>query len=549
MTMKSDKNNTSSKIDKDKQWLTVPIACFFGFLVFIVFPMILPKAWAATMPSFTESDMTGRWISVFMAFIFSTIVTNWLLKRQTSEQLETKKQEKIYEEKLKVYKEYLDLLGSIIDDGILKQDEEVKLRVLTASIAMHTDTERMKEICIAVRDVVLSMCAKNNQKIQDGLRKKLLYSKSEDDTLNENDERMRSDAMLKGLMSISDCFKEELYNKNDKKPNSLFNAMREPFADLFELANPDANNDKGQLSIDDDQSGNKPWDASRGHWELNLVKNHESKRLSLKPKGDYQYGEIYIRSWGMRCATVMYYLNEKGERVKDFVNEVKYWGFYYSNLRTVWDEWRNSLDDQEWNKDYDAYKQLNSDYAYPKEISDTDFFERYEKDPFFKERINMRLERLIGYMDKYHRRNMWKKEIVTCDDDIKKMMEEKSLLIVPHIQFLWCDYYTPARDGFIRLSLNEEIQKGSKLAGLVTLSRYNADQAFESLMDKIQGPLTNGKTKAQLLQEVNTNGYIYIDAFDFVMNEDSANIDEVQTAVRAKDTFETWHTRLRTTWQ
>lgn len=537
MTKKSNQNSSDFKT---KNLMIIITICIFGALVFIVFPLLLPKAWTESMPSFTESDMTGRWISVFMAFIFSTIVTNWLLKRQSEEQLETqlnqKKQEKIYEEKLKMYKSYLDELGEIIQKKGEKLDEadEIKLRIKTASIAVHAGNDVLNDLCEEVVKVVRSK--------YDPFEGEEDWKKFTSENYNGSsvDRKMiTSDIMFNGLMKIASCFHKELYNEQQNEEN--YKDKCDLFARLYLIANQDDEDSSSPQSFE--ASGLSTLETSIfPNWELTLKGKGEWKMLSLEPKGDNKYGEIYVRPWGDRCAMVMRYLNEAGEAVKEFADEMKYWGFYRSNLRTVYGEWRNTLDDDQWCKKYDAQKLLsNGTYPFPQEIKPDEFLTRYKEDAFFKGHLENMLMSFVKYMEQYRRRCVWKEllsEYATNSDNLK---------IYPHITTLWCDYSTPSEDGFVRLSLNEETQKDEKILVHVLISRYNADAAFEQLLDAL--PSVLNKSKEQLMQEVNEKGHIRVASFDFAMNEDSKTktktINEPQTNAKVAEIFAIWHNRLK----
>lgn len=531
--MKSKKKNRDTK-----DFLYIIFACILGLLlIFILFPF-LPKL-VSDSPSFSESDMTGRWISVLMAFVFSTIVTKLLLNRQTVEQLETKKQEKIYEEKLNMYRSYLDKLGEIIENGELDKGEETKLRIMTASIAIHTDHKTLKNLCKEVANVVRSQCDQFDseddwerfKESQDGL----VFEKSSER------KKIRSDIMLTSLMRIASCFHRELYKDGEEQTERVnYQEERDLFSRLYNIANPDDEENSSQSGprnavpsiVNENRFPN---------WKLTLHEKGEWKMLSLEPKGGKKYGEIYIRPWGDRCAMVMRYLNENNEGVKDFADEVKNWGFYRSNLRTVYGEWRNTLDDHEWNNKYNAYKQLHKEYSFPREIQANDFLARYENDEFFREQLMKTFESLINWLEDYHQKCIWKDHLSLYAKG------REGLKIIPHIDFLSCEYATSSGDNpsaSLRLELCQEKHDDGSYRGIVQVSPYCADTEFDHLLDKIQGDLTNGRTKAQLWQEWREQGHIKVDSFVYAMNEDGCTIDQDITANRVKDAFDPWHQRI-----
>ena len=467
-----------------------------------------------------------------MAFVFSTIVTKLLLNKQTTEQLETKKQEKIYEEKLKMYGSYLDELGKIMQkkEGKLDEADDIKLRIMTASIAIHADNDTLNTLCEEVVKVVRSKFDPFEGGEEDWMK-----FKSENYNGNSLDRKMiTSDIMFEGLMKISSSFHKELYN--EKQNEEGYKDKCDLFARLYLIANQDDWDSSVPQSTE--VSGISTLETSEfTNWELTLKGKGAWKMLSLEPKEDKKYGEIYIRPWGDRCAMVMRYLNEEGKPVKEFADEMKYWGFYRSNLRTVYGEWRNTLDDDQWCKKYDAQKLLYKDtYSFSQEIKSDEFLTRYKEDSFFRSHLESTLKNFVKYMEQYRRRCSWKELLSEYES------RSDNLNIYPHITTLWCDFGTPTKDGFVRLSLNEETQKDGKILVHVLISRCNADAAFARLLDALANVLN--KSKEQLMQEVNEKGHIRVDAFDCVMSEDGKSIDETQTASRAIETFKKWHTYM-----
>ena len=470
-----------------------------------------------------------------MAFVFSTIVTKLLLNRQTTEQLETKKQEKIYEEKLKMYREYLDELGEIMkkDGRKLSDADEIKLRIKTASIAIHAGNDTLNTLCEEVVKVVRSK--------YDPFEGEEDWKKFTNENYNGSsvDQKMiTSDIMFEGLMKIASCFHKELYNEQQNEEG--YKNKCDLFARLYLIANQDDEDSSAPQSTE--ASGISTLETSTfPNWELSLKGKGAWKMLSLEPQEDYKFGEIYVRPWGDRCAMVMRYLDESGNPVKEFADEMKYWGFYRSNLRTVYGEWRNTLDDEQWCKKYDAQKIVsNGTYSFPQEIKPDEFLTRYEEDTFFRNHLEDTLKSFVKYMEQYRRRCRWKKDL----EELLPKDESNiaNLNIYPHITTLWCDYSTPTKDGFVRLSLNEELQKDGKHIINVHISRYNADAAFNLLLDALPNILN--KSREQLMQEVNEKGHIRVDAFDCVMSEDGKSIDETQTASRAIEIFKKWHTYM-----
>ena len=94
---------------------------------------------------------------------------------------------KVFEEKLRIYQEFLRKLCDVVKDQKITADEEIELQFQVSYIAMHTKSEAIKIISEQVRKIVVGI--KNNEK--------------------------DSNNMLSQLFVISDALYKELYDKDN----------------------------------------------------------------------------------------------------------------------------------------------------------------------------------------------------------------------------------------------------------------------------------------------------------------------------------------------
>lgn len=119
--------------------------------------------------------------------LVAAIITLFLLKGQTALEADRQKDSKVFEEKLRIYQEFLKKLCDVVKDQKITPDEEIELQFQVSYIAMHTKSDSIKIISEQVRKIVVDI--KNNEK--------------------------DSNNMLTQLFVISDALYKELYDKDN----------------------------------------------------------------------------------------------------------------------------------------------------------------------------------------------------------------------------------------------------------------------------------------------------------------------------------------------
>ena len=110
---------------------------------------------------------------------------------QKDKEKERLQETKIFEERLRIYKEFLQKLCDVVNDQKITPEEEIELQFQVAYITMHTSTKSINSISQQVSDIVVRI--KNKDK-------------------NQN-------LLIENLFAIADVFKEELYDRD--KENRL----------------------------------------------------------------------------------------------------------------------------------------------------------------------------------------------------------------------------------------------------------------------------------------------------------------------------------------
>ena len=150
-------------------------------LVVFIFVATLSGAWPG-------EGVSAQILSALAGAVVTAIITMFLLLGQTSNEEKKERNAKIFEEKLRIYNEFLQNLCQVVKDMEISKEEEIMLEFQVAQIAMHTSTESINAISEQINTII------------SGIKKKE----------NQNGE------MLNELFSIADTFYKELYGKENE---------------------------------------------------------------------------------------------------------------------------------------------------------------------------------------------------------------------------------------------------------------------------------------------------------------------------------------------
>jgi len=183
-------------MEKQNENKLTPILYFTGIFLLIAFVIL---AWISH--SWLETEIASQLFAALAGAIIAAFITSILLRLQTQSQAkliegqaaieqEKEKESKVYEEKLRIYQEFLKKLNDIIRDNKIEKEEVIDLQFQVSFIDMHTSSEHIKEISEHVANIV-----KN---------------------IKEPDENF---SLLQELFDINNTFREELYKKKEEMPD------------------------------------------------------------------------------------------------------------------------------------------------------------------------------------------------------------------------------------------------------------------------------------------------------------------------------------------
>lgn len=148
--------------------------------------------------------------SVF-GVVLTVLVTYLLLGGQSKSEEDLQKSSKVFEEKLKVYKEFLSVLYEAVKDRNLDEAEKLELQFQTSLVAMHCRSDQVQDVAKGVKNVVQSVC-----RVKD----------------KANSES--SGVVLESLFEVVVAFRKDLYGDSSELNAELVTKLVESFSNAYE---------------------------------------------------------------------------------------------------------------------------------------------------------------------------------------------------------------------------------------------------------------------------------------------------------------------------
>lgn len=238
---------------------------------------------AVMLRMFTHAEL---WFHIFTAtigVIITAIITQVLLRGQTENDAKKEKDTKVFEEKLKIYQDFLHCLHDAIKGGEVTKEEAVALEFQTSYITMHTESEHIKVIARQVKNIIESL--------------------DESDKSAEQESR-NNDTLMQSLFSIVNEFKKELYlttptledKQNIKEAIKSFSAIVE----AVEVNQKDiADNTEGMESIEQNltdfaEEMLKLADIDTNIWSTETKVGKNGIYINVAKKGDEENVRIIL---------------------------------------------------------------------------------------------------------------------------------------------------------------------------------------------------------------------------------------------------------------
>ena len=188
----------SQKITQNKALISISI-----LVVFVCF-------FAVYLRLFTGKELWYEMFAAVLGVIITAVITMILLRGQTNNDVERERDAKVFEEKLRIYQEFLQQLQEVIKDGTLTEEEKILLQFQVSYVAMHCEQECIEKVSTSIKQILACKCG--NVKAENT------------DSSNE---------LLDYLFNIIEAFRKDLYGKEqhfeDKTRNNAINNLKLAF--------------------------------------------------------------------------------------------------------------------------------------------------------------------------------------------------------------------------------------------------------------------------------------------------------------------------------
>ena len=115
---------------------------------------------------FTYQDFPARLMAAILGVVITATITVVLLDGQSKKEQTAKRNSKVFEEKLKIYQNFLSTLYDVVKDRKLTEEEKLQLEFQTSLVAMHCKPKSLNLVSAAVRNVISSFCPFNEKEKQ-----------------------------------------------------------------------------------------------------------------------------------------------------------------------------------------------------------------------------------------------------------------------------------------------------------------------------------------------------------------------------------------------
>ncbi len=211
-------------------------------LLELIISAILVCMVAYVFQIFTETELPGQVMGAILGVLLTAVVTFILLRGQTNQEKELQRNAKIFEEKLKVYQNFLGKLYDAVKDGSLTDDEKKELQFQTSLVAMLCKPENIEEVSKAVKEVVNCVCPTENSA-----------------SVGETD-------LLKGFFSIVDALRKDLEDSDTGFSDAIKAETIGNFKAAFHVK-PDPDDISDDIAPAEADSGETIWGSALTRWE------------------------------------------------------------------------------------------------------------------------------------------------------------------------------------------------------------------------------------------------------------------------------------------
>ena len=264
-------------------------------LIYIGFLVVFVCFFAVYLRLFTGKELWYEMFAAVLGVIITAVITMILLRGQTNNDVERERDAKVFEEKLRIYQDFLQKLQDVIKDHTLSDEEKILLQFQASYVAMHCEPECIQKVSESVKQILGCTC--NNVKTQP----------------------TDSNRLLDYLFNMVEAFRKDLYKKDYHLDKEIKELSVENFRQAYETKEDEIQGD---------------WNTIKSNWERTGWKveglNIQHPALLLK-REDGTQGIITIATKPQGLCFQACYPNES-----DFSQPLKWQRSGYSNNGTWW---------------------------------------------------------------------------------------------------------------------------------------------------------------------------------------------------------------------
>lgn len=340
--------------------ILVVIACFF----------------AVYLRLFTGKELWYEMFAAVLGVIITAVITMILLKGQSDDDVKRERAVKIFEEKLRIYQDFLHTLYDVIKDKSLSDEEKTRLEFQTSYVAMHCDSKYIVTVSNAIKELIEYWCPSE-----------------EGGYLNRKNKSGSPDPLLDNLFCIVEAFRKDLYGDNFKFEDKHKHDTLENFSNAYRNAK------STDYNIEQEQQIKTPHTEDTSIWD---------KALSKWEKGNWHVEGMSDQYDGFRMT------NTDGN---PGVIDIGFWqGHYY--IQAAYDDDSDFSKPLKWEKggrrSSGKWWQYLSEPYY--NIAEGKFVETFKSNKELQQYIIDSVEQLKDIMKRHHRTATWKNEIGVYDN-------------------------------------------------------------------------------------------------------------------------------------
>lgn len=325
---------------------------------------------------FTYQDFPARLMAAILGVVITATITVVLLDGQSKKDQTAKRNSKIFEEKLRIYQDFLTTLYNVVKDHKLTEDEKLLLEFKTSLVAMHCKPKNLDSVSASVRKVISSFCPSDEKKKQNS---------------------QGNIPLLESLLGVVQALKIDLYNVDVQKDAKMDSDDLDKMLFSPDIKKNTINNfQKAYVETADEEEteSNDTWSQA--------VKNWQNKGWTIKAmEGEDSPLQITRNDGNPGMIDMGFYDNH-------YYLQARYEGDINFSKCLKWDNGGRRQRDMWW-----EYPPLSMD------VPRGGFIEKFKSSQELQQYIIKRVNYLMDIIMKEHRTMQWMKAVNEYKDEHK----------------------------------------------------------------------------------------------------------------------------------